>query len=110
MNSDDQTRQPPPDPGRPHSVDEFAGVLKTLWTWANMPSYRVLAKRISSDAEAVAVSHSTVADIFKPGRRRLDLDLVVRLVRALGLSPAQVTVWRDACVAAHAATQRSESV
>ncbi|GAB1646621.1 tetratricopeptide repeat protein [Krasilnikovia sp. MM14-A1259] len=109
MNSDDQTRQPPA-PGRPHSVDEFAGALKALWAWADMPSYRVLAKRISADAEGTAVSHSTVADIFKPGRRRLDIDLVVRLVRALGLTPAQVIVWRDACVTAHAATQRAESV
>jgi tetratricopeptide (TPR) repeat protein len=108
--TDPRTGQPPPDPGRPHSVDEFAGSLKSLWTWANMPSYRVLAKRISADPEAVAVSHSTVADIFKPGRRRLDIDLVVRLVRALGLSPAQVTAWRDACITAHAATQRSESM
>nr|WTA65938.1 tetratricopeptide repeat protein [Micromonospora sp. NBC_00855] len=108
--NDDTSRPPAPGPGQPRSVDEFVGALKNLWNWANMPSYRVLAKRISADPEAVAVSHSTVADIFKTGRRRLDIDLVVRLVRALGLDPAQVAAWRDACITAHAATQRSESV
>ncbi|MEV5720548.1 tetratricopeptide repeat protein [Amycolatopsis mediterranei] len=43
-----------------------------------------------------------MVDAFKPGRRRLDIDLVVAIVRALGLDDAAVARWRAACVAAHA--------
>jgi tetratricopeptide (TPR) repeat protein len=50
-----------------------------------------------------------VADVFKAGRRRLDVDLIVRLVRALGLSEEQVAKWRDACLNAHSATKQAES-
>jgi hypothetical protein len=48
------------------------------------------------------VPESTVIDAFKPRRRRLDFDLVVAIVRALGLDDAEVARWRAACVRVHA--------
>lgn len=48
------------------------------------------------------ISHSTVADVFKAGRRRcLDLDLVVAIVRALGVDEAEVARRHQACVKVH---------
>ncbi|MFD0636161.1 ATP-binding protein [Catenulispora yoronensis] len=48
------------------------------------------------------MSHSTLADVFRPGRRRLDLDVVVAVLRALGLDEAEVSHWRDNCLRVHA--------
>ncbi|WP_370155725.1 tetratricopeptide repeat protein [Streptacidiphilus sp. EB129] len=73
-----------------------------LRVWAGMPSYRVLAKRVGSVMRPPgAVSVSTVADAFRVGRRRLDLDLVVAIVRALGAEEVVVARWREACVRVH---------
>ncbi|WP_370353505.1 hypothetical protein [Catenulispora sp. EB89] len=43
-----------------------------------------------------AVSQSTVADVFQSRRRRLNLDLVVAIVRALDLDDVQLFEWDDA--------------
>ncbi|MER6075588.1 tetratricopeptide repeat protein [Streptomyces sp. NPDC001817] len=40
-------------------------------------------------------------DAFKAGRRRLDLDLVVAIVRALGVDEPGTARWRAACVKVH---------
>src|SRR6185312_8265428 len=66
------------------------------------PSYRALAKRVGALMRPPQqVSPFTVVDVFKTGRRRLDLDLVLAIVRALGVEEAQVGRWRAACVRAH---------
>jgi tetratricopeptide (TPR) repeat protein len=95
-----------PDPAGAQSVPEFITLLNLLRSWAGDPSYRDLARDVSRLLGPKGqVSHSTVADVFKPRRRRLDLDLVVAIVRALGLDEDQVARWREACVAAHAAAK-----
>jgi tetratricopeptide (TPR) repeat protein len=82
---------------------EFITLLGELRAWAGQPSYRILAKRVSALMRPPqTVSSSTVVDAFKPGRRRLDIDLVVAIVRALGLDEPAVARWRAACVAVHA--------
>ncbi|MFE3652386.1 tetratricopeptide repeat protein [Streptomyces sp. NPDC059152] len=40
-------------------------------------------------------------DAFKAGRSRLDLDLVVGIVRALGADEPAVGLWRTACIKVH---------
>lgn len=78
-------------------------MLGELRAWAGMPSYRLLARRVGPLMRpARVVSPSTVVDAFKAKRRRLDLDLVVAIVRALGLDRAEAVRWRDACVRVHA--------
>ena len=81
----------------------FIALLGELRAWAGQPSYRVLAKRVGALMRpAQTVSPSTVVDAFKAGRRRLDIDLVVAIVRALGLDEPAVARWRAACIAVHA--------
>ncbi|MBF9072819.1 ATP-binding protein [Streptacidiphilus fuscans] len=92
-----------PDPGRAEDLAEFIGLLGELRTWAGMPSYRVLAKGVGPLLRPPrVVSATTVADVFKVGRRRLDLDLVVAVVRALGVDESALDRWRQACVTVHA--------
>ena len=68
-----------------------------------MPSYRALAKQVGPLMRPPRVlSTMTVADAFKTGRRRLDLDLVVAIVRALGEDEPAVVRWRQACIKVHA--------
>lgn len=92
-----------PDPAGAVDLAEFVGLLGALRAWAGMPSYRVLAKRVGALMQPPRVLPTmTVADAFKAGRRRLDLDLVVAIVRALGLDEPAVDRWRHACIKAHA--------
>jgi tetratricopeptide (TPR) repeat protein len=92
-----------PSPDHVSDMAEFTSLLGELRAWAGQPPYRTLAKRVGPLMRpARPVSASTVADAFKAGRRRLDLDLVVAIVRALGLDEEAVGRWRAACVAVHA--------
>ena len=95
-----------PDPGRAEDLVEFTGLLGELRGWAGMPSYRSLARRAGPFMRPPrVVSPSTVVDAFKTGRRRLDLDLVMAIVQALGLAGDDAARWRDACVRVHARTK-----
>ncbi|MFJ9713632.1 tetratricopeptide repeat protein [Streptomyces sp. NPDC101234] len=91
-----------PDPSGATDLAEFIGLLGELRAWAGMPSYRVLAKRVGAVIRpARVVSPFTIVDAFKVGRRRLDVDLVVALVRALGVDEAGTARWREACITVH---------
>jgi tetratricopeptide (TPR) repeat protein len=91
-----------PDPDGAADLAGFIDLLGQLRAWAGMPSYRSLAKRVGSQMQpAGAVPFSTVVDVFKAERRRLDLDLVVAVVRALGADEPTVRRWRTACVRVH---------
>ncbi|GAA1953317.1 tetratricopeptide repeat protein [Catenulispora subtropica] len=93
----------PPDPARAGDVAEFTVLLNELRVWAGNPSYRALAKKAGAVMRPPQnVSQSTLAEAFQPWRRRLSLDLVVAIVRALGLEEADVARWRAACVRVHA--------
>lgn len=97
-----QQRGGTPDPGQAADLAEFIGLLGELRAWAGMPSYRSLAKRVGPLMRpARVVSPFTVVDAFKAGRRRLDLDLVVAIVRALGMDDEGVDRWRAACLRVH---------
>jgi tetratricopeptide (TPR) repeat protein len=48
------------------------------------------------------LSKSTISELLSPGRKRLNLDLVVAVVRALGADEGEVDVWRQACLRVHA--------
>ncbi|SEO29507.1 tetratricopeptide repeat protein [Actinacidiphila rubida] len=92
-----------PDPDGAGDLGQFVGLLGELRAWAGLPSYRMLAKRVGPFMRpARVVSPFTVVDVFKPGRRRLDLDLVVAIVRALGADEPAVDRWRQACIRVHA--------
>ncbi len=92
-----------PDPGNASDLAEFIELLDRLRVWGGDPSFRDLAKRVGLLLRPPQpVSKSTIADLFQPGRRRLSQDLVVAVVRALGLDKQAVDQWRAACVRVHA--------
>lgn len=92
-----------PDPDRAADVAEFVELLNELRLWAGSPSYRTLAKAVGPRLKPPQVlSQSTVSDLFRAQRRRLNLDLVVEITRALGLHVTDVARWRAACIRVHA--------
>lgn len=87
----------------PAGADDVAGSLLALRAWAGAPSFTRLAADVSAarrhrgvpEYEA-RVARSTVYDCFRPGRRRLDADLVLEVATALGATPADLAKWRRA--------------
>lgn len=88
-------------------LDEVVDGLRAMRLAAGQPSYAELALRIArlraergmSEGQA-RVARTTVYDAFRAGRRRLDLDLVLDIVRALGGTQDEVIDWRERCLAA----------
>jgi len=92
-----------PDPDRVVDLSEFIQALNLLRLSAGGPSFRTLAKRVGPLMRPPqSIAHSTVAEVFQSRRRRLDVDLVTTVVRALGLAEPEVARWRAACVRVHA--------
>lgn len=94
---------PRPEPVGTATIDELTGVLRDLRTWAGNPSYTVLTQRVARARLARGVPRSeavpgrvTVYDCFREGRRRLDVDLVLDLVGALGGDLEDRVRWRQA--------------
>jgi tetratricopeptide (TPR) repeat protein len=91
-----------PDPARANSIDDLVERLRLLKVWAGNPSYEVIKDRVNSSWAAAGrpagelVVRSTVAYCFRPGRRRLDTDLVLAVVHALHPDSWYVTQWRQA--------------
>lgn len=86
-----------PDPAEATDLVTFIQLLARLRTWAGGPSLRTLAKQVGPLMRPPRpVSHSTVGEAFQTRRQRLDLDLVLAIVRALGADEATVGRWRAA--------------
>jgi tetratricopeptide (TPR) repeat protein len=99
------------DPGRAEDIAAFIGMLRELVAEAGAPSYRELAKRVGPLLKPPqVVAHTTISDLLKPDRRRLNLDLVVAVVRALGEDEPSVDRWRQAAIRVHAAAKAGGSV
>jgi len=95
-----------PDPARAADLPEFIALLEELRGWAGNPSYRTLARRVGPLMRPPqTVPHSTIGDVFQARRRRLNLDLVLAIVRALGADEATVERWRQASVRVHGAAK-----
>ena len=91
-----------PDPGRAGSVEDLVERLRMLKVWAGDPSYEWIKDRVNgartaagSPASELAAT-TTVKDCFRPGRRRLNADLVIAVVRALHPDTGYVAQWRQA--------------
>jgi tetratricopeptide (TPR) repeat protein len=95
-----------PDPEDAADLAGFIELLDELRIWAGAPSVRSLAKRVGPLLRPPrVVSHSTVAEVFQPWRRRLDLDLVIAIVRALDADEATVDRWRAVSLRVHRETK-----
>jgi hypothetical protein len=85
------------------SYDDVATGLQRLRLHAGV-SYRELHRRVVRERRRRRVpevpAYDTVYRCLQTGRRRLDVELVAEVVRALGGDLAAVADWRAACAAA----------
>ena len=94
------------------SLDELAHDLQRLRLEAGAVSYTELATRVTQLREsrgmsqaAATVARSSVYDVFRPGRKRVNAELVGEIARALGCGEDEATAWR-----LRAAVARDETV
>jgi tetratricopeptide (TPR) repeat protein len=91
-----------PDPGQAGTLDELVSRLRALKVWAGDPSYGSIVDRINTAwrtagrPPAELTRKSTVADCFRLGRRRVNVDLLIAVVTALHPEPGYVAQWRQA--------------
>ncbi|MFI5589090.1 tetratricopeptide repeat protein [Amycolatopsis sp. NPDC051758] len=91
-----------PDPGQAEKLDDLVERLRSLKVWAGDPSYQWITSRVNSAWTAAGrlsgelTGKTTVADCFRPGRRRVNVDLVVAIVQTLHPDAGYVTQWRQA--------------
>jgi len=92
----------PPDPGTARDLDDVVDRLRALKVWAGDPSYDTITRRVNArwSAEgrpaAEQARRGTVVDCFRSGRRRLNTDLVIAIVRALHDETGYLSHWRQA--------------
>lgn len=82
------------------TIDAFSEELRALRAEAGNPSYAAIAGEIAArreasgmPAERARIARSTVYDVFRTGRRRLDVGLVREILVALDLSEDSVEAW-----------------
>ncbi|GLY98088.1 tetratricopeptide repeat protein [Actinoplanes sp. NBRC 103695] len=91
-----------PDPDQASDLDGSAERLRLLKAWAGGPSYEIIKDRVNAAWTAAGrpaaelARRSTVADCFRLGRRRVNADLIVEIVRALHPDDGYAERWRQA--------------
>jgi hypothetical protein len=91
-----------PDPGLAGTLDGLVDRLRMLKVWAGDPSYEWIKEQVNAAWTAAGrpagdlAGKTTVVDCFRPGRRRLNSDLVIAVVQALHSDVGYVTQWRQA--------------
>jgi tetratricopeptide (TPR) repeat protein len=100
-----------PDPERASTLDDFAETLRGLKAWAGNPSFETITGRVNRRrSEGERVGKTTVVDCFRPGRRRIDADLVAAVVEALHPDPDYVAQWQQALRAIRGETEAASQV
>lgn len=96
------------------SFDLIAHDLQALRARAGHVSYGEIVRRVGEqrlrenpDAPHPYPARSTVYDVFRPGRRRMNEALLQEIVRALGEDDEHVALWADRCVRA---AERAEAL
>lgn len=94
-------------PAKTSRFDPITEDLRHLRAQHDCISYSAIAMRIAAARQgrgipesAARVARSTVYDCFKPGRRRINPDLVAEIVIAMGENAQTADAWRARCVAA----------
>lgn len=96
-------RGPAPVPDLATGLDDIARSLRELRSWGANPSFTVLVRQVAAvrrsrgvPAAEATPGRVTVYDCFRDGRSRIDIDLVVDIVAALGAGRAEQVLWRQA--------------
>lgn len=101
-------QEPPPSPGQVRTLDELAARLRELRAWAGNPSFTRVVKDVAARRAARGVPASeqpgrvTVYEVFREGRKRVDVELLVDIVAVLGVDDVEQEAWRRAHRAASA--------
>jgi tetratricopeptide (TPR) repeat protein len=94
-----KTAGEPPRPDGVGGIADFGARLRELRTWSGV-SYRELHRRIVKSRTSRGIAeipvYDTVYRCLQPGRSRLDVELVVDVVRALLPDEQVVLAWRQA--------------
>ncbi|MFL6127193.1 tetratricopeptide repeat protein [Actinophytocola sp.] len=91
-----------PDPGQATTLDGLVERLRLLKVWAGDPSYGTIKDRVNAAWAAEGrpagelAGKTTVVDCFRLGRRRVNTELVVAVVRTLHPDTGYVAQWRQA--------------
>lgn len=82
------------------TINGFTEELCRLRVNAGSPSYSTIAQEIAARREdsglspaQARIARSTIYDLFRPGRRRLDVALVGEVLAALGLTQDSIKAW-----------------
>lgn len=101
----------------PEHLDALAADLRELRHDAGSPSFAEIVVRVARlrtergvAPAAARPGRTTVYDAFRDGRRRLDTELVLDIVRALGGDDDAVAAWEVRCRRAAAADPRPAPV
>lgn len=93
----------------PSAFDALARDLERLRIASGGVSYaeiaaRIVGRRLAAGASPAAarIARSTVYDVFRLGRRRVNPNLVLEIVAALGVDEAEARDWRQRCIEARA--------
>lgn len=84
------------------TIDELSARLSELRLSSGAPSYAEIATRIARQRldrglspERARIARSTVYDVFRPGRKRLDVELIREVLVALRLDGREVDLWTE---------------
>src|SRR5256885_5444578 len=105
-----------PDPGQAGTLDDLVERLRLLKLWVGDPSYEWIKDRVNAAWVAAGrpagelAGKTTVVDCFRPGRRRLNPDLVESVVQALYPDLGYVAQWRQALRVIGAQTRAASQV
>ncbi|WP_334147613.1 tetratricopeptide repeat protein [Microbacterium sp.] len=77
------------------TLDELCAALGILRSAAGAPSYAEIARRIGRLRGGEEPAKVTVYDCFRPGRRRVDDQLIGDIATVLGAVPDDVRSWRE---------------
>lgn len=105
---------PPSESSTPETFDAIASDLQKLRARAGHVSYSEIVKRIGEQRlrESPGMpqpypARTTVYDVFRPGRRRMNEQLLREIVRALGEDGEQIDAWGMRCARATAQVQQA---
>lgn len=89
---------PSPSPAEAVSLDDLITVLGELRDWGGRPSFAEIARRVGmvrrGRNDNDRPGRTTIYDCFRTGRRRLDEQLILDIVRALGVTGGDLDIWQ----------------